>query len=110
MKHLRPGLACAASRCWCESDSPGSAVTLTFSAQATGLLLACYVGSAVLAVMNPTLFRAPVMAGGHLLLGAGLVAQTFVLDRAKYTPDAIQAFYRFIWTLFYSEYFLWTFC
>ena len=60
--------------------------------------------------MNPTLFRAPVMAGGHLLLAAGLVVQTFILDRAKYTPASIQAFYRFIWTLFYSEYFLWTFC
>ena len=29
--------------------------------------------------MNPTLFRAPVMAGGHLLLAAGLVVQTFIL-------------------------------
>jgi hypothetical protein len=33
-------------------------------------------------------------------------AQAFALERAKYTPDAIQAFYRFIWTLFYSEYVL----
>ena len=32
--------------------------------------------------------------------------QAFDLERAKYTPDAIQAFYRFIWTLFYSEYLL----
>jgi hypothetical protein len=28
------------------------------------------------------------------------------LERAKYNADAIQGFYRFIWTLFYSEYFL----
>jgi hypothetical protein len=30
--------------------------------------------------------------------------QTLELERSKYTADAIQAFYRFIWTLFYSEY------
>ena len=30
--------------------------------------------------------------------------QAFDLERAKYTPDSIQAFYRFIWALFYSEY------
>jgi hypothetical protein len=34
------------------------------------------------------------------------LTQAFALERAKYTPDAIQAFYRFIWTLFYSEYVL----
>ena len=33
-----------------------------------------------------------------------LHAQTLELERSKYTADAIQAFYRFIWTLFYSEY------
>jgi hypothetical protein len=31
-------------------------------------------------------------------------AQAFQLQRAEYKPDAINAFYRFIWTLFYSEY------
>lgn len=49
-------------------------------------------------------FRPAVMVGGHALLAAGLVAQTLTLHRAEYTPPAVQAFYRFIWTLFYSEY------
>ena len=34
----------------------------------------------------------------------GRAPQAFDLERGKYTVDAIQAFYRFIWTLFYSEY------
>ena len=40
---------------------------------------------------------------------AGATPQTLGLERAKYNPDAIQGFYRFIWSLFYSEYVLFLF-
>ena len=74
------------------------------------MLFASYLGAAFIAVRFPTLFRAPVMVTGHLLFAAALTVQAVSLDRASYTPAAIQAFYRFIWSLFYSEYFLWIFC
>lgn len=84
----------------------GQASHTEHCAQGVGLLLAAYIGAAVCAFQFPSLFRTPVMAGGHLLLASALSVQAFALERAKYTPSAIQAFYRFIWTLFYSEYFL----
>ncbi len=91
------------------------------------MLLAAYATAISLAVRMPGVFCAPVMIGGHAVLALALVAQVrsarrlraytradaapgslslqgFSLERAKYVPDAIQAFYRFIWTLFYSEY------
>lgn len=46
------------------------------------------------------------MIGGHAVLALALVWQTIKLDSEKYTAPAIQAFYRFIWNLFYSEYLL----
>jgi len=64
------------------------------------------VAAIVLAVKLPGSFRAPVMIGGHAVLALALVWQTIKLDSEKYTAPAIQAFYRFIWNLFYSEYLL----
>jgi homogentisate solanesyltransferase len=52
------------------------------------------------------MFNTPLMVGAHAVLGSCLVFQTWQLDRQQYSADAIQAFYRFIWNLFYSEYFL----
>ena len=46
------------------------------------------------------------MIGGHALLALVLVWQTAKLESEAYTGPAIQAFYRFIWNLFYSEYLL----
>ena len=88
------------------------------------MLLASYGTAIVLALRLPGVFCAPVMVGGHAVLAVALLLkarparrhtacaatdspacpQTLDLERSKYTPDAIQAFYRFIWTLFYSEY------
>ena len=85
------------------------------------MLLASYVTAIVLALRLPSMFYTPVMVGGHCVLAVALLmkvrrtalfvvtaldaaSQTLDLERSKYTPDAIQAFYRFIWTLFYSEY------
>ena len=79
-------------------------------AQGIGLLMAAYLGAVAIALLHPVLFRVPVMAGGHIFFAAALTWQAFALERAKYTPAAIQAFYRFVWSLFYSEYVLWTFC
>ncbi len=101
--------------------------------QAIGMLLASYGTAIALALRMPGLFNAPVMAGGHAVLALLLVVkaracalpaslprclaalharvypappQTLDLEHAKYAPAAIQAFYRFIWTLLYSEYVL----
>lgn len=71
-----------------------------------GLLLANYVAAIILAIRMPGSFRASVMIGGHAVLAIGLVMQTLKLESDKYTVPAIQAFYRFIWNLFYSEYLL----
>ena len=72
----------------------------------SGLLLANYVAAIVLALRIPGAFRTPVMIGGHAVLAVGLLWQTAKLESEKYTVPAIQAFYRFIWNLFYSEYLL----
>ena len=71
-----------------------------------GLLLVNYVGAISAALLSGGMFNTPLMVGAHAVLGSCLVFQTWQLDRQQYSADAIQAFYRFIWNLFYSEYFL----
>lgn len=71
-----------------------------------GLLLANYMGAIAAAVMFKGMFNAPLMVGAHAVLAAGLVWATAKLDKQKYTQGAIQDFYRSVWNLFYSEYFL----
>ena len=77
-----------------------------FQYAGAGLLLANYVAAIILAIRMPGSFRAPVMIGGHAVLALALVLRTAKLESEKYTGPAIQAFYRFIWNLFYSEYLL----
>jgi len=72
----------------------------------SGLLLVNYIGAIAAAAMCKGMFNAPLMIGAHAILGSCLVYQTYVLDSKKYTVEAIQKFYAFIWNLFYSEYFL----
>ena len=72
----------------------------------SGLLLTNYLAAIILAIRMPGAFRAPVMIGGHAILAFALIGQTLKLESDKYTVPAIQAFYRFIWNLFYSEYVL----
>lgn len=72
----------------------------------SGLLLANYAAAVGLALYMPTAFNAAVMAPAHAVLGLMLAYQTLKLDSAKYTQPAIAAFYRFIWNLFYAEYFI----
>ncbi|CAI5946784.1 unnamed protein product [Closterium sp. NIES-65] len=92
----------------------------------SGLLIANYCGAVAAALLLPHVsttghchawvllgvagcgwawaFRQAVMIPAHLLLAAALVYQTWKLDAAAYTKDAIARFYQFIWNLFYLEY------
>lgn len=74
-----------------------------------GLLLANYVGAIVAAFYLPQAFRRNIMVAGHAILGLCLIYQTWLLDTAKYSKEAIADFYRFVWNLFYSEYALFPF-
>ena len=69
-----------------------------------GLLLTNYVGAIAAGLYLPHAFKTKLMVAGHATLGICLVYQTWLLDSAKYSKEAIANFYRFIWYLFYSEY------
>lgn len=76
----------------------------------SGLLLANYmgaIGAAFLAGQGN--FRMAVMVGAHALFAATLVKSTVALDKAKYTKESVQEYYRAIWNLFYSEYLIFPF-
>jgi homogentisate solanesyltransferase len=72
----------------------------------SGLLFLNYAAAVGLALYMPTAFNTAVMAPAHAVLGLLLGYQTIKLDSANYTAPAIAAFYRFIWNLFYAEYFI----
>ncbi|XP_051135348.1 homogentisate solanesyltransferase, chloroplastic [Andrographis paniculata] len=76
---------------------------------ASGLLLMNYVGSVLAAIYFPQAFRRSLMIPSHTILAIGLIFQAWILERANYTKEAISAFYRFIWNLFYAEYALFPF-
>lgn len=70
----------------------------------SGLLLMNYVGAIGAAILMPDAFNTRVMVTAHACLGVALVYQTWLLDSAKYSKEAIAGFYRFIWNLFYTQY------
>ena len=72
----------------------------------SGLLCLNYLGAVVLALRLPNAFRVPLMIGAHCLLAVGTIWQTLQLQSKKYSASAIQAYYRFIWNLLYTEYVL----
>lgn len=72
----------------------------------SGLLIANYAGAIALALRMPHVFNASIMVPFHALFAILLTYKTLKLDAGKYTKNAIQAYYRFIWYLFYSEYVL----
>lgn len=72
----------------------------------SGLLFLNYAAAVGLALYMPSAFNAAVMAPAHAVLGLLLGYQTLKLDSAGYNAPAIAAFYRFIWNLFYAEYFI----
>nr|GMD41683.1 homogentisate solanesyltransferase, chloroplastic [Ipomoea batatas] len=75
----------------------------------SGLLLVNYIGAVLAAIYLPHAFRSRLMIPLHAVLAVCLVFQTWLLEKANYTKEAISAFYRFIWNLFYAEYLLFPF-
>lgn len=73
---------------------------------ALGLLLANYIGAAVLAWRLPGAFNVRLMVGAHSVLAAMAVRYTRAAQKAGFSKAAIADFYKGVWTLFYSEYFL----
>lgn len=71
----------------------------------TGLLLVNYFGAVLTALYLPHDFNGKLMIPIHILLALCLVLQAWSLEKAKYTKEAIFDYYRFIWNLFYAEYF-----
>lgn len=70
----------------------------------SGLLLANYLSAILIAFYMPQAFRRYLMIPAHAVLALGLIFQTWTLERANYTKEAILQFYQFIWKLFYAEY------
>ncbi|XP_055801277.1 homogentisate solanesyltransferase, chloroplastic isoform X2 [Solanum dulcamara] len=75
----------------------------------SGLLLTNYIGAIVAAIYMPQAFRSSLMIPVHVILALCLVFQAWLLERANYTKEAISAYYRFIWNLFYAEYIIFPF-
>jgi homogentisate solanesyltransferase len=70
-----------------------------------GMLLALYFAAAALPFLFPGTFRPWIMTPLHLVI-AGLVARaTLRLKGDNFSQPAIKAFYRFIWSIFYTNYF-----
>lgn len=76
------------------------------TALGSGIILLNYAGAITAAIKYSTAFNAPLMIGAHAVLAAALVWMTARLDRRGYSPAAIRDYYRWVWNLFYSEYFL----
>lgn len=71
---------------------------------AAGLLVANYVAAAAAPFAFPGSFNVPLMTGAHAIIAVAVVAKTAALKAAAYTQDAIKEYYRFIWSIFYTEY------
>ena len=76
----------------------------TVSLLGIALLFSNYSLAVFLALRFPASFNTQVMAPAHLALALVLLIRAWRLDRAGYSKDAIQSFYRWIWNLFYAEY------
>lgn len=79
------------------------------SLMGTGLLLSNYIGAVWLALREGSTFNVPVMAGAYSLLAVVLLFRAWRLEVAGYSKEAILSFYRWIWNLFYSTYFVFPF-
>jgi 4-hydroxybenzoate polyprenyltransferase len=62
-----------------------------------------------LAPATRSAFRPYVLLPAHTIMLAVLLRGVLRLRDAKFTTDSLKAFYRLIWALFYSEYFLFPF-
>lgn len=77
-----------------------------FCLAALALLLGNYIGAGILAWRMPQSFNVPLMVGAHSTLGLLAIHFTRTAQKAGFSKQAISDFYKGIWTLFYSEYFL----
>ncbi|PON82414.1 Prenyltransferase [Trema orientale] len=75
----------------------------------SGLLLLNYIGAIAATIYMPQAFKRNLMLPIHAVLALCLIFQTWVLEQANYTKEAIAGFYRFIWNLFYVEYIIFPF-
>lgn len=74
---------------------------------ASSVLLANYAAAIVWAFGSTrAAFRPQVLLPAHAILSLLLVRGVWRLQKANFTKESINAFYRLIWLLFYSEYFL----
>jgi len=73
------------------------------------LLMLNYLVAMFLGMAQPDMFNSPVMVVGHMVLSFFLVNQATKLHHTGYSQQGIKGFYRFIWNLFYAEYFLYPF-
>lgn len=72
---------------------------------AAGLLITNYAAAVVLPLVLPGAFPRPwLVIAAHSVLAALVVRATLRLRAAEYSQEAIKAYYRFIWSIFYSEY------
>jgi len=79
----------------------------TVATAASAVLLANY-GAALVWTNSPAAaaFRPKILLPAHAILASLLVRGLIRLRRARYSQEGLKAFYRLIWLLFYSEYFL----
>jgi homogentisate solanesyltransferase len=75
----------------------------------TSVLLFNYISAIGLAIRFPAEFNSALMIGVHSLFAVVVIWRTVVLDRQQYSQVAIQEYYRWIWNLFYAEYFAFPF-
>ncbi|KAL6997495.1 Homogentisate phytyltransferase 2 [Sarracenia purpurea var. burkii] len=75
----------------------------------SGILLLNYIGAILAAVLMPQVFRRSLMIPAHAILALSLIFQSWLLEKANYTQEAIKEFYRCIWNLFYAEYIMFPF-
>eukprot|EP00913_Durusdinium_trenchii_P030828 g28873.t1 len=82
----------------------------TVATAASAVLLANYAAALVWANSPAAAaFRPKVLLPAHAVLALLLVRGLVRLRRARFSQEGLKAFYRLIWLLFYSEYFLFPF-
>ncbi|CAJ1328559.1 unnamed protein product [Effrenium voratum] len=81
----------------------------TVATAASMVLLANYGAALAWTRSVPAAFRPQVLLPAHGILAAMLARGLLRLRRTKFSQEGVKAFYRLIWLLFYSEYFLFPF-
>ncbi|XP_024021591.1 homogentisate solanesyltransferase, chloroplastic [Morus notabilis] len=74
-----------------------------------GMLLTHYAAAALAGILLPKVFNPYVMAPAHAILGLLLFLKTRELDKANYTVEASETFYKFIWKILLLEFVIFPF-